>query len=366
MGLRELLERVPDPRGLQGRDYALWSILALMVVSLLNGRKGMNAAFELGRSLTRRERAKLGFSGRTPCHATLTETLRVIDPMALAHVLGTGLAPPAADEAGQRHVAIDGKTMRASKNSDGQAVHIVSAFCAHLQTTLQHEASRGKGFEIPDALKLLDQIELDGVIVTGDALFCQRSIIDKIVTRGGDFVLPVKDNQKDLRENIETAFNEPVSPLSSHETVEKAHGRIEIRRIDVLPAEAADIGATWPLVAQVCRVTRIRQTLRNGQWHETSETAWLITSLAAHDATPARLLEINRDHWGIEVMHRHKDFTLREDGYTNRCDHAPRNVSSILAFALGILKTVSHSPTRAIEHFQNRRSRSLNLVERFH
>jgi len=150
MGLRELLERVPDPRGLQGRDYALWSILALIVVSLLNGRKGMRAAFELGRGLTRKERAKLGFSGRTPCHATLTETLRVIDPVAFAHVLGSGLAPPAAnEEAGQRYVAIDGKTMRASKNSDGQALHIVAAFCRHLRTVLQHEVSRGKGSKFP-------------------------------------------------------------------------------------------------------------------------------------------------------------------------------------------------------------------------
>lgn len=130
MGLRELLGRVPDPRGLQGRDCALWSILALIVVSLLNGRKSMRAAFELGRSLTRNERAKLGIFGRTPCHATLTETRRVIDSVAFAHVLGSGLAPVAAnEEARQQHVAINGKTTRASKNSDRQAVHIVAAFC---------------------------------------------------------------------------------------------------------------------------------------------------------------------------------------------------------------------------------------------
>jgi len=59
---------------------------------------------------------------------------------------------------------------------------------------------------------LLDRIELDGMIVTGDALFCQKSVIDKIIAGGGDFVLPVKDNQKHPRENIKTAFNEPVFP----------------------------------------------------------------------------------------------------------------------------------------------------------
>lgn len=207
MNLRAVLEKVPDPRGRQGRDYPLSSILALIVISLLSGRKGMKAAFELGRSLNSRQRALLGFKTTTPCHATLTQTLRVIDP----HALGAALGSLSLDDGGQeRHIAIDGKTMRASKDKEGKAVHVVSAFCAGLQATLQHEASRGKGFEIPDALKLLDQIELKGRIVTGDAIFCQKAIAAKIAVGGGDFVLPVKDNQKDLRENIEAAFNGPV------------------------------------------------------------------------------------------------------------------------------------------------------------
>jgi predicted transposase YbfD/YdcC len=74
------------------------------------------------------------------------------------------------------------------------------------------EASRGKGLEIPDALKLLARLDVKGKIVTGDAIFCQKSITAKIVERGGDYVLPVKDNQKALRQDIETAFNEPVFP----------------------------------------------------------------------------------------------------------------------------------------------------------
>ena len=78
MQLKTILRQVPDPRGKQGQDYMLWSILSLIVVSLLCGRRGMKAAFLLGRSLSRRQRAELGFiRGTTPCHATLTETLRV-------------------------------------------------------------------------------------------------------------------------------------------------------------------------------------------------------------------------------------------------------------------------------------------------
>jgi len=77
---------------------------------------------------------------------------------------------------------------------------------------LQQEASCGEGLEIPDALKLLQRLDLKGKVVTGDAMFCQKSIAEKIVARGGDYVLPIKDNQKILRENVETAFNEPTFP----------------------------------------------------------------------------------------------------------------------------------------------------------
>ena len=133
-----------------------------------------------------------------------------------------------------RHIAIDGKTMRASKDSEGKAEHVLSAFCSSLQTVLGHrrisrirlsdrtsrlhprhvvsKASRSKGLEIPDALKLLERLDLRGKIVTGDAIFCQKSIAAKIVERGGDYVFPVKDNQKTLRQDIETPFNEPVFP----------------------------------------------------------------------------------------------------------------------------------------------------------
>ena len=210
MELKKVLERIPDPRGRQGRDYRLWSILGLILVSMLCGRRGMKAAFLLGRSLTRMQKRQLGFMrGHTPCHATLTETLRILDAQAVADILG---AVVLADNSDDRHIAIDGKTLRASKDGDGRAEHVLSAFCGGLQTILSHEASRGKGLEIPDALQLLARLDLRDRIVTGDAIFCQKAIAQTVVDAGGDYLLPVKNNQKTLRENIETAFAEPIFP----------------------------------------------------------------------------------------------------------------------------------------------------------
>lgn len=204
MKLKMILQQVPDPRGKQGQDYTLWSILSLVIVGLLCGRRGLKAAFLLGRAMSARQRNALGFmNGTTPCHATLTETMRVIDARALADILG---ALDLAEGNEARHIAIDGKTMRASKDREGKAVHILSAFCGGLQKVLGHAASRGKGMEIPDALKLLQQLDLTGKIVTGDAMFCQKSITAKIVERGGDYILPVKDNQKRMARPVASGF----------------------------------------------------------------------------------------------------------------------------------------------------------------
>lgn len=213
VSIRALLRQIPDPRGKKGRQHPLEALIGLMLLSILSGRKGMMAAFRLGRSLTPRQLQRLGFrQGRaSPCHATLTETLRILDPDALAAVFGRLEAAPQAEDAIQQ-IAIDGKTLRGSKDTNGKAEHVLSAFCAGLEKSIGHTSSRGKGMEIPDALRLLNKIDLSGKVTTGDAIFCQKSITEKIVERGGDYVFPVKNNQKDLRGEIETAFDTPVFP----------------------------------------------------------------------------------------------------------------------------------------------------------
>ena len=74
-----------------------------------------------------------------------------------------------------RQLSIDGKTLRGSKDADGKAEHVQSAFSAALGQSVGHSSSRGKGFEIPDALRVLDKIDLENMIVSGDAMFCQKN-----------------------------------------------------------------------------------------------------------------------------------------------------------------------------------------------
>jgi hypothetical protein len=92
----------------------------------------------------------------------------------------------------------------------------------------------------------------------------------------------------------------------------------------------------------------------------------LITSLPACEASPKAILQINRGHWGIEIMHRNKDVILGEDGYTNRFGNAPRNIFSLTGFVVKILKSVSPSPTRAMEPFQDDKNRAIRLFSDFY
>ena len=94
------------------------------------------------------------------------------------------------------HLSLDGKTLRGSKDADGKAEHVLPAFCVALDQSVSHVSSRGKGMEIPDALRLIDQLDLTDKIVTGDALFCQKTITSKVLGKGGDHALPVKGNRK--------------------------------------------------------------------------------------------------------------------------------------------------------------------------
>ena len=163
------------------------------------------------------------------------------------------------------HLSLNGKTLRGSKDADGKAEHVLSVFCVALDQSVGHVSSRGKGMESPDALPLIDQLDLTDKIVTGDALFCQKTITSKVVGKGGDEVLPVKGNRKDLRDEIKTAFTEPVFPLAEwHEPPQSGHGRIDQRHIALLPVEALgeEMRKSGPTICFIARLERGRDHVR--------------------------------------------------------------------------------------------------------
>ncbi len=129
-----------------------------MLLAMLSGRKGMMAAGQQSRGLTARQLRRPGFRPglASPCHATLTETLRVLDPMAMARAFGQLTAETGARaDTDTNHLSLDGKTPRG-----GKAEHVLSAFCVAPDQSVGPVSSRGKGMEIPDAPRLIEQLDL--------------------------------------------------------------------------------------------------------------------------------------------------------------------------------------------------------------
>lgn len=205
----DALCEVPDRRGRRGRQIALPSILVLSLAGMLSGADSLIALFRWGRRLRPEALRLLGFSdGRAPCHATYHYVFKSLDADALSRTLGDfalgGTAPG--------HLALDGKSLRGSRREGERAIHVLSAFATDLSVVVGDLAVAPEQNEITAALTLLKGLPLEGTVITGDAMFCQREICRHIRGSGGDYLFAVKGNQPDLQDCIASAFGEP-SPL---------------------------------------------------------------------------------------------------------------------------------------------------------
>ncbi|MGH2562251.1 MAG: ISAs1 family transposase [Thermomicrobiales bacterium] len=170
--------------------------------------------------------------------------------------------------------------------------------------------------ELTVARALLDRIDWHDRVLTGDALFCQRSLCAQVGAAGGDYLLLVKENQPALSEAIQLLFDPPPAlarlPLADRrtaQTVETGHGRIRERR-ELVASTDLTAYLDWPGIAQVFRIERT--------WRERGQSKravhYGITSLSPATGPPARLLALKRGHWGIENrLHRRKDVQFGED-----------------------------------------------------
>jgi predicted transposase YbfD/YdcC len=174
---------------------------------------------------------------------------------------------------------------------------------------------------------------LSGRVVTGDALYCQRTLCAQILAAGGDYVVLVKGNQPTLLADIELvlAMPPPGSVVAGAVQVDSGHGRRETRR---LWATAALTGySDWPGLGQVGKVERIVQ--QRGQ--RTAETRYFVTSLG-QTVDGARLLQLIRGHWGIENrLHWVRDVTFGEDASRVRSGNAPQILAALRNAVLGLL-----------------------------
>jgi predicted transposase YbfD/YdcC len=345
--LIEVFAEMPDFRRRQGQRHALPAILSLACCAMLCGYRSYSAIAEWGRNYGTGIAHALGFTHNTPCAATLHTIFRRMDRDALETKLGDWAErvvanTPPAPSASEGAVAIDGKTLRGSRKQGAPGVHLLSALSHHLGLTLAQQAVDAKTNEITQVETVLRQLVLKDRVITMDALLTQRHVAQTIVDEGGDYVMIVKENQPQLRADIELVFTLPPAGdrQESARTVDIGHGRIEQRNITT--SEALVGYSDWPGLVRVFELGRHVITQKTGE--ERAEVVYGVTSLRPERATPGRLLELVRGHWHIEnKSHWVRDVTFDEDRSQVRCGNIPQVMAALRNTTIGLLRLAGHT-----------------------
>lgn len=238
-------------------------------------------------------------------------------------------------------IAIDGKTVRRSGNKKGakNAIHMVSAFAARQRLVLGQVKVTEKSNEIVAIPRLLEMLDIEGAIVTIDAMGCQRDIARKIIGKKADYLLALKGNQGTLHEDVELFAQEQKNrgfsdtTMSRYEAVNGDHGRIETRTTTVFQDVAwLQERHNWPGLNGVVMLDSLREIDGKSQ----QETRFYVTSLLLSAEETGRVV---RDHWAVEnSLHWVMDMVLRDDECRVRSNHAPANFTTIKHMALNLLR----------------------------
>lgn len=278
-----------------------------------------------------------------PCERWLRTLVNRIDPVVFGRCFDDWIAALWPD----RHelIAIDGKTARRThdKRKGLKALHTLSAYATNARLTLAQLSVPEKTNEITAIPDLLDHLaqagQLNGALVTIDAMGCQVEIADKIVEHGADFLLALKGNQPTLAGDVERYFDDaPVSELVTKTTIEKGHGRIETR----VYAASNNVGwiAAGAAYPDRPRFKNIKTIVRVQNRTECADKSTLETRLFVCSAPLdiERIAKGVRGHWGVESMHWLLDVAFKDDLSRYRAGHGAKNMAVVRRFALGLVR----------------------------
>lgn len=327
--LMDFASSVPDFRRLGKGNirHKLSDIIILMIFARASKCVGRSEIIEFGR-YNLNKFLKLGMlKNGVPSEATLCRVEQGIDDTALADRMQAFMEAfhGKLSKAGKEIICVDGKSERGTVLENGRNPDIVSAYSYNTGITLATEACREKSNEIKAIPRLIDKIDISGKIVTADAMFMQKSVIDRIRKNGGDFLIELKANQPSLRYGVEDRLKGHTPVYSYTEEPVLGHGRIETRTYRVF--DGLDIIADkekWG--GNMTIIEYESETVKKSSGAQTSEKRLYVSSLPA--STPA-LGSLVRNHWSIESMHWALDFNLLQDKIKRKSARAARNLDTI-------------------------------------
>ena len=341
--------RVPDPRINRRREHDLIDILVIAVCTLLCAGETFNDMEDFGKAKRDWFSTFLKLRNGIPSHDTFNRVFAALDPEQFLDCF-LRWTQSLREAVPQEIVALDGKALRRALNKGQSIKYVVSAWAESNGLVLGQLKVADKSNEITAVPELLRVLELSGCIVTLDAMGCQKKIAKEIVEADADYVLALKGNQETVHEEVKSFLDatllEQQSPrlqgaklskaaatLASLETVEKDHGRLEIRRY--YQSDQLDWFADrlkWEGLKSVGMVESIREV--DGK--TTVERRYYLASLPLGIKTLARAV---RGHWGVEnKVHWIMDVCFHEDQSRARTGYAAENLATLRRLALNLLQ----------------------------
>ena len=332
-----------DPRIDRSKRHQLLDVITIAICAVICGADSWVYVEMFGKSKEEWFRIFPDLPNGIPSHDTFGDVFSRLDPEQFQECF-MEWTRAVADLLPREVVAIDGKTVRRSHDhrAGKQAIHLVSAWAAANTLTMGQVRTDEKSNEITAIPRLLELLELNGCIVTIDAMGCQKEISQGILDRGADYLLAVKENQGPLYQDIRDLFDGAEElgwddvPHDYATTLSKGHGRIERRECRAINDPAClgylSTGGDWPGLRSVVKVVGRRDTDKG----ITVQPRYYISSL---DVSAQRLREAVRAHWSIEnSLHWSLDVTFREDQSRVRKDHSPQNMATLRQISHNLLK----------------------------
>ncbi len=337
------MSRLPDPRPYfaelsdprretRNKLHKLGDIVMIVFCAVLSGVEDWVGMEEFAQQKEGWFRGFLELPNGIPSHDTLSDVFGRLCPDHFAELLVRWVQAALPGLSGEQ-VCLDGKRLRGSRAGDA-AVHLVSAYAAKARLVLAQRAVADKSNEIGALPGLLSMLDLEGAVVTVDAMGCQRAIAEQIVEARADYVLALKDNHPTLHEDVRLWLDREAAKgaLPVHETVDKGHGRIEVRRYAL--SERLDwLGrkSEWRGLAAVGRV----ESTRIVGDETTTECRYYLCSFT----NLARFAEAARGHWAIENgQHWVLDVQFGEDANRARAAASAANLAAVRRMALNTIR----------------------------
>jgi predicted transposase YbfD/YdcC len=332
---------IEDPRCPGKVEHRLLDILVIAAAAVIACAESWDDIALYGRSKLAWLKTFLELPNGIPSHDTFRRVFTLIDPDAFEAGF-TAWVGSLATRFEREVVAIDGKTIRRSfdHGREQSPLHVVSAWASEQGLVLGQRCVDGKSNEITAVPELLDQLALENSIVTLDAMGCQTAIAEKILARGGDYLLALKGNHKLAHAAVVEHFDQhcfrrgaPGRP--DCDAFDDTHGRLVRRRVFAsTEASSLDALSGWPGLRSVLAVESIRSVNGASSKVET-EIRYFLSSCPDG---PAVLGQAVRAHWAVEnALHWVLDVTFREDDSRVRDRTAARNLAMLRKIALNLV-----------------------------